>query len=167
MSAGAPKDWLFLAIDEAFFNKVGEGTNHPSLIRGIESEIRVLPIAQHTEAAKLTALDVDELAGVFFRATADFGGLQTGRGFHHAKLDRKTMAIPARNKWGAEASHRAGFDDEIFEDLIESGAHVYVAVGKWGTIVQQIQRRVFSIFLNFLVESCRLPFSEHLGLALR
>ena len=167
MSAGAPKDWLFFAINEAFFDKAGEGTNHPSLIGRIESEVGVLPITQHTEAAELTALDVDELASVFLRAAANFGGLQASRGLHHAEFDRKTMAIPARNKWGAEACHRAGFDHEILENFIESGAHVHVAVRKWRAVVQQIQRRVFPIFLNLLVEPSRLPFSEHLGFALR
>ena len=167
MSAGAPKDWLFFAINEAFFHKAGEGTNHPGFIGGIECKVGVLPIAQHTEAAELTALDVDELAGVFLRATADFGGLQASGGLHHAEFDRKTMAIPARNKWGAEACHRAGFDHEILENFIESGAHVHVAVRERRAVVQQIQGRVFPVFLNFLVESGRLPIGEHFGFALR
>ena len=71
--AGAPEDGLFLAIDEAFFDELRKGADHPGLVGGIEREVGIFPIAENAEAFELAALDVDEFAGVFLGAAADLG----------------------------------------------------------------------------------------------
>ena len=114
----APEDGFFLAIDEAFFHETGEGADHAGLVGRIEREVGMLPVAQNAQSAKLTALDVDKFAGVFLRAAAHLGGREACGGFHHAELDRKTVAIPTRNKRRPESRHRATLHNEVLENLI-------------------------------------------------
>ena len=167
MGACAPKDWLFLAVNEAFFHETGKRTDHSRFIRRIERQIRMIPITQNTEAFELAALDVDEFAGVFLRAAAHFGWRKTGRRFDHAKFDGQTMAIPPRNKRRAKSSHRTRLHHKIFKNLVERGSHVDITIGKRRAIMQQIKRRILTCLLDFLVKAIGFPFSKHLGFPLR
>ena len=66
----------------------------------------------------------------------DFERRKAARFLHHLVFDRQAVAVPARHVRRAFAQHGLRFHDEIFEDFVERGAHVDVAVGEWRTIVQ-------------------------------
>ena len=164
--AGAPEDGFFLAIDEAFFDELREGADHPGLVGGIESEVGIFPIAEHAEAFELAALDVDEFAGVFLRTAADLSGCEAGGSFDHAELDREAVAVPAWNERRAKAGHGFGFHHEILEDFVQRGAHVDIAVGEGRAVVEEVERGILPALLDFLVEAARLPLGEDFGFAL-
>ena len=77
------------------------------------------------------------------------------------------MTIPARNVRCAFAQHRLRFHHEIFQNFVESGAHMHVSIGEWRPVMQHKQLAAFSRFLDLLVDSRLLPCSQHLRLARR
>ena len=59
---------------------------------------------------------------------------------HDFDFDGQAVAIPAGDVGGVEAGHGLVVDDEILEDLVDDVAHVDIAVGVGGAVVQDIQR---------------------------
>ncbi len=72
------------------------------------------------------------------------------------------MAIPAGNIGRAESAQSLILNDEIFENLVESGPDVYVSVGKWRTIMQNEFFRAHALRLDTLVKSRGFPFFQAL-----
>jgi len=53
-------------------------------------------------------------------------------------FDGKAVTVPSWNKRRIKAHHCTAFEDKILKNHIQSMAHVGVAVGKWGPIVQVV-----------------------------
>jgi len=109
-------------------------------VGGPHGEVGMIPVAQHPQALKFGALDVDELFGIGPAAPADLNlgqapafGLQL---LAHLVLDGQAVAIPARHVGAVVARHLAGLDDDILENLIEGVPQVNVAVGIRRPVVQ-------------------------------
>src|SRR5439155_18837193 len=66
---------------------------------------------------------------------------------------------------GASAEHGLRFRHEIFEDLVECGAHVHFSIGDWRPVMKYKQFAALLRFLDLPVESHLLPLSEHFRLA--
>ena len=163
--AGGPVDGFLGLVDQPFFDELGEGAENFGLVAGIEREVGVRPVAEDAEALELVALDVDELAGEFFRAAADFHGRQALVLLDDLELDGQAVAVPAGEVGRAEPGHRLGFDDEVLEDLVESGAHVDIAVGEGRAVVEHELGGVLPRGLNLAVEVRFLPVGEEFGFA--
>ncbi len=82
-------------------------------------------------------------------------------------LDRKTVAVPARNVIRVLAHHRLRADDHVLEDLVQPGADMDRAVGVRRAIVEDKFRAAPRLLAQPLVEAEPLPALEQLGLALR
>ena len=74
----APEDGLLLAIDEAGFHEARKRADDVGLVARIQRQVRVLPVAQHAQPAKLALLDRNKFPRVLFRAAAHLGGGQPG-----------------------------------------------------------------------------------------
>ena len=166
LGSGAPEDRLLAPVDETLLHHASEGSDDRRLVRGVECQVGMLPVAEDPEPAELPALDVDELAGVFLGLLADLQRGESRGGLHHAELDRQTMAVPPRNEGGLKSGHRLRFDDEILEHLVESGPHVDIAVRKGRSVVQDELRRPLAGFLDRGVEPLLLPLGQQLRLTL-
>ena len=75
------------------------------------------------------------------------------------------MTIPPGDVRRAFAQHGLRFHHEIFEDLVQCGAHVHIAIGKRRPIMQNKQLSAPSRFLNLLVKVSFFPSLEHIWLA--
>ena len=77
------------------------------------------------------------------------------------------MAVPTRNVRRAFAEHRLRFHDKVFQDFVERGAHVHVAIGEWRAVVKHEQLPVFARLLHLLIKPRFVPHFEQLRLARR
>ncbi len=172
----APVDRLEPLVDETAADEASELARDDRLVRRIHRDVGVVPVAEHTKALELAALDVDEalrvlaafpafLNGIHRVADVDAGAVEAEL-FVDLMLDRQPVAIPARHVDCVEAGHRAGFDDHVLQHLVQDVAEVEVTVGLRRSVVQDPQRPVGRRLANALVNTERLPPREHLGLAL-
>ncbi len=53
-------------------------------------------------------------------------------------LDWQTVAIPAGHIGRGLTLHIAGLDNDILEDFVHGRAHMDIAVGVWGAVMQHI-----------------------------
>ena len=166
LGSGTPEDRLLATVDEPLFHHTPEGSDDRGLVRGIECQVGMLPVAENSEPAELAALDVDELPGVLLGLLADLQGSEPRGGFHHAELDRKSVAIPSRNERGLKSSHRLRFDNQILEHLVECRPHVDIAVGKGRAVVKDELGSPLSGLLDRGVEPLLLPCGQQLRLTL-
>ena len=161
----APEDGALGTIDEAFLQELRKGAHDVGLIGGREREVGVLPVAEDAEALEGLALDVDELAGIGFGARADFGRGEVLGFLHDFEFDGQAVAIPAGDVGGVEAGHGLGLHDEVFEHFVQRGAHVDVAIGKGGAVMQDELRASGGLLHDALVKAACFPFGQALGLA--
>ena len=74
----------------------------------IHGEVRMLPVADHTETLEILALAVDLRARIFAAGLAELGGLHLVAGladlFLDGMLDRQAVTIPARHVGRIEAA---------------------------------------------------------------
>src|SRR5487761_2121635 len=140
-AGNAPVNRLFAAINKALGHDVGEQTQFVGLVGLVQGEIRIFPIAEDAEAFELFALEINVFTGVGFAGFADGGGI--GRrvaGFAHVlgnlELNRQAVTVPAGNVGRAFAAQRLILDDDVFENLVEGGADVDIAIGKRRAVVQ-------------------------------
>ena len=75
------------------------------------------------------------------------------------------MTVPARNVRCAFAEHRLRFHDEIFQDFVERGSHVHVAVGERRAVMKDEELPIFARLLDSLVEPRFIPHFQQLRLA--
>ena len=113
----------------------------------------------------MLALDVDELSRERLGFLAHLQRRKRARFLHHLVFDGKSVTIPAGDVRRPFAQHGLRFHHEIFEDLVERGAHVHIAVGKGRTVMQNKQLSTLPRLLDLLVKPCFLPNPEQLRLA--
>ena len=164
----APVNGLETFIDITGVEKIDEGLRDDGLVFGRHGEIWIFPAAEDAEALEFGAVDVDELRGIGAALGADLGdghgGFALAEFLIDFEFDGQAVAIPAGDVGGVEAGHGFRFDDEIFEDLIEGGAEVNVAVGVGRAVVQDILLAAGAGFTNGVIELVFFPFGEHFGL---
>jgi len=77
------------------------------------------------------------------------------------------MAVPTRNVGRTFAEHCLRFHHEIFQDLVEGGAHMDITVGERRAVMQNEELAIFARFLDLLIKAAFVPHLEQLGLARR
>ena len=165
--AVAPEHRALHAVDEILLNELGEGAHDIRFVSWIKREIGLLPVREDTKALEAVALDVDVFAGVFLGFLADFNRAKSGAFFNHAEFDGQSMAVPTRHERGVIAEHGLGFDDEIFEDLVQRCAHVDIAIGKGRAVVKDELLRAFALGLDTLIKPGGFPFGKAFRLPFR
>src|SRR5438270_8886014 len=75
------------------------------------------------------------------------------------------MTVPARNIRCVFAEHRLRLHDEIFQDFVERGSHVHIAVGKRRAVMKDEELPIFARLLDSLVEQRFIPHFQQLRLA--
>ena len=113
----------------------------------------------------MLALNIDKFSREGLRSFADFERRKPAGFFDNFVFDRQSVTIPAGNKRRAFAKHRLRFDHEIFENLVERGPHVDIAVGKRRAVVQDEQFSILARLLDLSVKPRCLPRLQHFRLA--
>ena len=136
---------------------------------GRHREIGIFPAAEDAEAFKFDAVDVDKFGGIGAAFGADLGdghgGLALAEFLIDFDFDGEAVAIPAGDVGGIEAGHGFRFDDEIFEDLIEGGAEVDVAVGVGGAVMEDVLPAAGAGGADGVIEPVFFPFGEEFRLS--
>mmetsp|Transcript_6581 Transcript_6581/g.20720 ORF Transcript_6581/g.20720 Transcript_6581/m.20720 type:complete len:236 (-) Transcript_6581:15-722(-) len=140
------------------------------LVRGVEREIRRLPIRPHAEALELRALPVDRLerkrAGALAqRERRERTPLSRALdALQDLELDGQAVAVPAGHEAHASALHHLEPVDEVLEDLVERVPAVQVAVRVRRPVVQREGLARVGV-AEALVHTRVLPERLQLGLA--
>jgi hypothetical protein len=82
-------------------------------------------------------------------------------------LDRKPVAIPARDVDRVVPQHRARLDDEVLQDLVEQVAHVDMTVGIRRAVVKDPERALGGGLADLPVDVHPVPLLDHVRLELR
>ncbi len=170
MTGGAPVHRLLAAGHRPGDQKVVELPGDRRLIGIVDGQIGLLPVAQDTQAAKLGALDVDPLPGILAAglAKSELVNLLLFRPqlLVDIEFDRQPMAVPARHERAVMAVHPLGPQDDVLEDLVQSVAHMKMAVGIGRTVMKNIGGSTAGLRLHLLVEFLVFPLLQHFRLAL-
>lgn len=62
-----------------------------------------------------------------------------------------------------EACDGLGLHDEVFEDFVQRGAHVDVAIGKGRAVMQDELRASGGLLHDALIKAARFPFGQCAG----
>ena len=125
----------------------------------------MIPIAKDSEALELLALNIDKFSREGCRFFADFEWRKPAGFFDDFVFDGQSVTIPTRDIWCAFAQHRLRFHDDVFENFVERGAHVDVAVGKGRAVVQNEQLSILARFLDLRVKPRLRPRLQYFRLA--
>ncbi len=84
----------------------------------------------------------------------------------HLVLDGESVTVPARPIGAGKAGHGPGLDDEVFQDLVQRGAEVDVAVGVRRAVMEHKFLASPGGVLDFGVQVLLLPRRKDLGFPL-
>src|SRR3989338_1338498 len=102
----------------------------------------MFPVAEYTEPLKFCPLYVhilkSEIACLLPELYLRHIALFYFKVLHQLVLHGEAVAVPSRDKRHFKSSHRIKFYDDVFQDLIQRMAHVYIAVRVWRAVVQDI-----------------------------
>src|SRR5471032_726289 len=163
----APVDRFQALEDEAALDHFSQRTDFPGFVGEVHGQVRVVPIAQHTQADELGFLAFNLLGGV---GTAQLTGTVRSQvlavGHFNLVLDRQAVAVPARDIRRVET--RKGFraNDHVLENLVQRMTDVNSAVGIRRAVVQDELRTILANLAQLLVQANAVPALQNLRLAL-
>ena len=171
MAVLAPVHGLTTAIDHSGVEHGLEDLNIGGIVLVVEREIRVIPIAEHAQAAETGLLKLDVLDGKLVAHLAD---LRRGRRVElrrtelllHLVLNGLAVAVPAGDVGGLLTQHGVVAHDHVFGDLVHGVADVDGAVRVWRAVVQHELLVPFVLLLKQLVDPVFVPCLKALGLGL-
>ena len=130
----------------------------------------MVPVGQHAQALELAHLDIHIVLGKFMAGVPEFGDghllavqlllLDDGA------FDGHTVVVPAGGVAHVPARHGLVTVDEILEALVQGGAHVDLAVGEGGAVVEDEAGLMFSALLETAVNVLFLPAFQPSGFPL-
>ena len=165
----APIHGLFALVD---ISLIGHSTKYANLLRFkavMQSNVRIFPIAQHTQAFKILTLNIHPFQSEIVAFSAQSQHVQLvavqAQLLDAGVLDRHTVSIPARNIRSIEAAGIFIFYNDVLQNFIQRRAHVNLAVGIRRAVVQHkfrlagMQRLLFIINVVFLPEFQKVRFT--------
>ena len=169
LAGEAPVDGLLAAHQAAVQAELHALAGDHGLVRVVHGEVGVGPVPHDPQPFELLALDVDEPFGI---GPAEPAHLRAGeillllaQLLVHVVLDRKPVAIPARDVDGVETGHLPRAHDDVLQDLVERGADVDVPVGVGRTVVQDERLPALGGLPDLLEKPVLLPLLQLLRLA--
>ena len=139
LTGKAPVDRLFAAKEAFILSKLAAFPGDDGFILIIHRQIRVFPVSHNSQAFKLISLNINEFFSILpakppnisqrkvFLFLPDFN--------IHVMLNGKPVAVPARHINRIIAGHLFGANDDIFQNFVQSGSDMDIAVGVRGTIM--------------------------------
>ena len=167
----APVNGLVTTIDHALIEHGLKDLDVGGIVLVIERQIRVVPVAEHAQAAETGLLQLDVLDSELVAELADLsrGGLVELLGAElllDLVLDRLTVAVPTGDIGNFAALHHPVTVDHVLGDLVHGVADVDRAVGVRRAVVQHELLVTLVLLQNLLVDLVVLPVLESLGLGL-
>ena len=169
----APHHGLAAAIKQPVHGELHEFGRDERLALVLHGEVGVPPVALDAQPHELLPLDVHPVVGEVAALLAELedadlvlvlaGGAVL---LLDLPLDGQAMTVPARHVVGVLAQHLLRADDHVFQDLVEAGADVDVAVGIGWPIMQHERGPALGAFTLALIELGFLPALDQLRFAL-
>ena len=144
------------------FHQLGEDAQNICLVLRLHGDVRVEPVAEHAQPAEGNTLQVNVVERKFGAAAADFSGFKPLEFLDHLGFDRQAVAVPAGDKGGVVARHGLALHDKVLEHLVQSSAHVHIAIGEGRAVVQHETGGILRLTArcNSLIELLILPFLQ-------
>jgi len=121
----------------------------------VHSQVRLVPIAKHTQPLEVFALLFDLLACIFAASHSKSSRRHLTSRFTdsllYLKFDWQSMAVPARHIRRIASVKRSTFYDKVFDDLINRMTNMDLPVGVGRAIVKNEFWLAAPRFTNFLV----------------
>ena len=166
---GAPVHGLEALVDIALAVHRAEDLDLRSLKAGIHGLVGMLPVGHDAHALEALALHVDIMVGKLMAGVAE---LRHAHGLavelvllDDGALDGHAVVVPAGNVRRVVPAHGIGADDDVLKCLVQRVAHVQVAVGERGTVVQGEAGLALILLQHLVVQIHLFPALEHLRLA--
>ena len=167
----APVHRLLALVNQILLDEPAERARDRRLVPEVHRQVRRVPRGEDTQPPELLGHRADVALGVRAAGAAEIGdrhvALLRSQLAIDLQLDRQAVAVVADEVRGVKPGHRARFDDQLLQDLVERRAHVDVAVRVRRTVVQHKFRRAFPARANLPVEIHGVPPGQRLGLARR
>ena len=166
---GAPVNRLESLVDVAIAVHLSEDAHLIGFEAGVHRIVRMLPVADDTEALEARHLDLGVLLGIVVAGAAEVGGghflvvellLLDDRA-----LNGHSVVVPAGDVGDIAAAHHVAAIDEILQGLVQCMAHVDVAVGEGRAVMEREERLALVLLQLQVVQIHFFPFLEHIRFA--
>ena len=151
-AARAPVNGLFRLEKSARLCNFRKLMSNAAFILRIERDIGMIPVCKDADALEAFALDVHpvhrELLALFQELAFRHLFALRAQLFSRFELDRKTVAVPARNERSVFSSHIFELYDKILESFIENMAVVEISVCIRRSVVKNECRLSFVLLQN-------------------
>ncbi len=165
----APVHRLRTPVQVSVVDHLAECANLLRLVARIHRQVRVLPVAEDTEAPEIPALGLDLCGGEGAAGSPERRGVELVPRLAvlllDRELDRQAMAVPARHVRGIEAIECTRLDDDVLQDLVDRVAEMDHPVGIRRTVVQHERPAPDGDFAHALIEALVGPALQLPGLA--
>ena len=167
---GAPVDGLLSFINIALLIHPAEDLHFLRLELGVHGAVGVIPVGQHAQALELGHLNVHVVLGELVAGVPEFGDghllavqllLLDDGGF-----DGHAVVVPAGGIAHVPARHGFVAVDEVLQAFVQGGAHMDLAVGEGGAVVEDEAGLAFAALLETAVNVLFLPALQPAGLPL-
>ena len=169
LAVDAPVHRLLALVDQPLLDELAEGARDRRLVLEVHRQVRRVPGGEDAEALELLGHRADETFRVGAAGAAEVGdrhlALLRPELAVDLQLDRQPVAVVADDVGRVEAGHRARFDHQLLQNLVQRRAHVDVAVGVGRAVVQHEFRCAGPARANLAVKVHRGPPGEHFRLA--
>ena len=153
---------------ETLFDHLGQRADFARFVGKVHGFVRVVPVAQYTEAHEVGLLPFDLLTCIGTAALAgQVGRLILAKGGFHLVLNRQTVTVPARHIGSVETGQGLGTGDDVLENLVDRMTDVNAAIGIGRAVVQNKLRPTFALRAQLLIQANLVPALQNLRLALR
>ena len=161
LAVDAPVHRLLALVDQVLFDEPAERTRDRRLVLEVHRQVRGVPGGENAEALELFGHRADEALGVGAAGPAEVGHRHLAflrpELAIDLELDRQTVAVVARHIGRVEACHRAGFHDEVFENLVERRSEVNLSVRVRRAVVQHELGAAGPRFADTVVQAHIVP----------
>ena len=126
--------------------------------------VGIVPLAENAEPLKIARLPLQSIRGKFAARAANAErrhvGLLRAEFALDMQLDRQPVTVIPGHVGRVVTQHRARFDDEVFQVLVERGAQVNIGISVGWTIVQDKFLSTCACPPNLLVKIHLGPFLQ-------
>ena len=144
------------------FRNFTEGADNIGLVLVINTQIRIIPLAENTKADKVLLLPLNLAQSIVPTLLPERFIVNFNTGltvlFLNLMFNGQTMTVPTGHIGGVITHHRARLDDNILEDFVDRMANMNNAIGVGRAVVKNKLFAPRSGLANGCVQLILLPF---------
>ena len=148
-----------------------EGANLFGLVLRIHGLVGMLPVTEHAQPFEICTLLRDLLGGKGATGRTKRLGIELLPGpamfLFDGQFDRQAVTVPAGNIGRVKTIQRAGFHNDVFQNLVDRVAKMNRAVGIGRTVMQDKSRPAQRCLANLRIHAALFPALQHRRFALR